>query len=439
MARSRTLEALWSGLPHWTRSLLTALVFGAVLNLFFVSIGLLSAFKALGSGYGQQLIVSVAANPLVGLVVGILVTSIVQSSSSTTSLVVGLVAAGTLGEDPAEAVRIAIPIIMGANIGTSVTNILVSFGQIGDRRSFERAFSAATVHDIFNLLSVLVLLPLQVMTNFLGKLSMAATQGFSALGGLKFASPLKLLVKPQQKALATLIDQPGVASFVIGVLLIFGMLYGVTHLSQRSVLGKPVGLRRAAFAVLGGLLIALLVQLPGLIRSTELATLIVALTGLFGALYLMVAIMKAVVLTRIERLFHDYIFKTPVRALVVGIVFTALVQSSSATTSLIVPLAGAGLLTLEQVFPYTLGANIGTTVTAMLAALSLGQPAAVAVATAHLLFNIFGIVLFYPLRRLPLAMARKLGELCLISPLVAPAFVGGVFFVLPLLLIFLMR
>ena len=59
---------------------------------------------------------------------------------------------------------VAIPIIMGANIGTSVTNTLVSMGESSDRNMFRLAFAGATVHDMFNWLAVLALLPLECAT-----------------------------------------------------------------------------------------------------------------------------------------------------------------------------------------------------------------------------------------------------------------------------------
>ena len=86
---------------------------------------------------------------------------------------------------------------------------------------------------------------------------------------------------------------------------------------------------------------------------------------------------------------------------------TFVVQSSSVTTSLIVPLAGAGIVKLRKIYPYTLGANIGTTGTALLAALATGNPVAVTAAFAHLVFNIFGIIIFYPLKVIPLTLAEK--------------------------------
>lgn len=66
---------------------------------------------------------------------------------------------------PVLTVRVAIPIIMGANIGTSVTNTIVSLTQMGDRNEFRRAFAAATVHDMFNWLSVIVLFPIEIITS----------------------------------------------------------------------------------------------------------------------------------------------------------------------------------------------------------------------------------------------------------------------------------
>jgi len=430
------LQTLWDELPPPWRSLLSAAAFLVALDVFFVSIKLLSAFKALGAGYGNDLILNLADNPFIGLLIGILVTSVVQSSSSTTSLVVGLVAAGTLGDDPASSVRVAVPIIMGANIGTSVTNTLVSFGHVGDPREFKRAYAAATVHDFFNLMAVCVFLPLQAATNFLGRLALAMTRMFEQVGGLSFVSPLKLLVKPQQALVKALVAQHPAAAFVIATVVTLVALHLLTTLGRRTAAGQPTLALRVLGALGAGGVAAAMTAWPGVTHSPELATLLLALSGLFGALYSMVRIMRTAVLTRIERLFHDYLFKTATRAFLLGALFTALVQSSSVTTSLVVPLAGAGLLQLAQVFPYTLGANVGTTVTAMLAALSLGDAAAVAVATAHLLFNLLGIVVFWPLRKVPMSLAQRLAALSVAWPAAAPLFVVLVFFVIPLCLIF---
>jgi hypothetical protein len=168
-------------------------------------------------------------------------------------------------------------------------------------------------------------------------------------------------------------------------------------------------------------------------------TLIVALALLFVALKLLVDLLKALMSGRAERVLHRRCSARPSRPSRRGCVMTVMVQSSSITTSVMVPLVAAGIVTLEQVFPFTIGANIGTTVTALIAALSTGSLAAVTVAFSHMMFNICGTLIIYvppPIRALPLAAARALGRLTVETALYAVAYVVVVFFVLPFLLIF---
>ena len=344
----------------------------ALMYAFFLSITLMGdSFKFFGSAFAEQLLTT-TANPFVGLFIGILATSLVQSSSTVTSMTVGLVAGGALS------VPGAIPIVIGANIGTSVTNTLVSIGHISRPAEFQRAFAAATVHDFFNLLAVLILFPLQLTTNFLGIASEFLGRTLSESGGLTLVNPIKLVVDPVADAIARLTGESGVIILIIAIVLLF------------------VSLR-----------------------------------------YIM-ANLKVLVIGRVEAFFDAVLFKTALRAMAFGLVLTIMVQSSSITTSLAVPLAGAGILTLQQIFPMTLGANMGTTITAMLAALVTGSEAAVTVAFAHVLFNIFGITLIWPIRRVPIFLATTLADCVLRSRLVPFAYIGTVFFLIPLILIYLL-
>ncbi|KZS18083.1 putative Sodium-dependent phosphate transporter [Daphnia magna] len=95
-------------------------------------------------------------NPVVGLMIGILVTVLVQSSSTSSSIIVSMVGANVL------TVAIAIPIIMGANVGTCVPNTIVSFAEIGNKNEFRRAFAGAMVHDIFKWITMLVLFAVEI-------------------------------------------------------------------------------------------------------------------------------------------------------------------------------------------------------------------------------------------------------------------------------------
>jgi sodium-dependent phosphate cotransporter len=129
----------------------------------------------------------------------------------------------------------------------------------------------------------------------------------------------------------------------------------------------------------------------------------------------------------------------------VGIVVTVMVQSSSITTSLLVPLAGAGIITLQQAFPITLGANIGTTVTALLASMAVSGPNAqsgVTIALVHLLFNLTGTLMIYPvkaIRRIPLKMAQGLADIAANSRQWALLYVIILFYAVPALFAFAER
>ena len=131
------------------------------LYLFLVGIkGLSSGIKHLGGDFAKQ-IMTTTSNPFIALVIGILATTLFQSSSTTTSIIVGMVSGGAI------TLTGAIPMIMGANIGTTVTNTIVSMGHIRRGNEFKRAFSASTHHDIFNVLSVIILLPLEIAFGFI--------------------------------------------------------------------------------------------------------------------------------------------------------------------------------------------------------------------------------------------------------------------------------
>jgi sodium-dependent phosphate cotransporter len=112
-------------------------------------------------------------NPVAALIVGMLVTALIQSSSTTTSIIVSLVGSDALAVEP------AIYMVMGANIGTTITNTIVSMGQMGNGDELERAFAGATVHDMFNILTVCVLFPLEIITGYLEKLTWAMVKNFT--------------------------------------------------------------------------------------------------------------------------------------------------------------------------------------------------------------------------------------------------------------------
>jgi sodium-dependent phosphate cotransporter len=369
------------------RTLSKILLVAGLLYCFLVSIGLMgAAFKGFGKGFAESLI-QTTSNPFIGLFIGILATSIVQSSSTTTSIVVGMVGSGVMK------VPNAIPIVMGANIGTTVTNTLVSLGHVSRRDEFRRAMSAATVHDFFNLMCVSVLFPLELLTGYLEKSATLMSTLFKDIGGIKFTSPIKLATEPTVHSIQA------------------GVLWASKLISSNS-----------AFA--------------------NVLVLVASVLILFFSLYFLVRVMRSLVVRRAEIVLDNVISRSALLAFFAGLFFTVVVQSSSVTTSLLVPLVAAGILTVEAAFPITIGANIGTTTTAILASFATGRIEAVVIAFAHFLFNMTGTVFIFPIRRfrmIPIRLAYWLGDLAADKKRYAFIYVLGVFFAIPALLILISK
>ncbi len=359
--------------PIWLRLIFVL----ALLFAFLVAIRLMgSSIKAFGKGAAGSMFDGVA-NPFAGLAVGTLATVLVQSSSTTTSTIVSLVGNGTLK------LASAVPMIMGANIGTTITNTIVSIGHVRQGNEFRRAFAAATVHDFFNLLCVIALLPLEIGTGVLEKSASAISGKLTSIGGSEYESPIKQAVKSAGNWLQGSVEALGFEGKALaGVMLVIG----------------------------------------------------IALT--FLCLIFITKNLKVVFSGALERTLNKQLGRSGLIGIGVGILMTVAVQSSSITTSLLVPMCAAGVLTLRNAFPIMLGANIGTTVTALLASMGTDNPDGLTIALVHLLFNMVGVLLFYPLpilRDIPIRMAEKLAAGAQKNPFIVVAYVGGVFVLLPLL------
>jgi solute carrier family 34 (sodium-dependent phosphate cotransporter) len=351
---------------------------------FLVGVALLeSGIAGLGRGFQEGLLRQIA-NPLSGLFAGILLTVLVQSSSVSTATIVGLVGAGTID------VSLAVPMIMGANVGTTVTNTLASLGSIRRVDEFRRAFTAATMHDFFNLLAVAVLMPIELLTGVFTRSAVALT-GLLRDTGVSATpppSPLRTAVKLPVTALKDALSAGAVPT-----------------------------------------------------RIAALTTLAVGLGLIFLALASITRNMRQLVRGSVERAMNRIVGRGGGSiGILVGILVTIAVQSSSITTSILVPLVAAGILSVRSAYPITLGANVGTTVTALIASLAVSQPAGLTIALVHTLFNVTAIALVFPvpaIREVPIRMAEWLAGITARNRSVVAVYLIGLFLVIPLLGIFL--
>ena len=332
-----------------------------------------------GEGFTEGLLSGVS-NPFAGLAAGVLFTVLVQSSSVTTATIVALVGAGTL------TVSVAVPMVMGANIGTTITNTLVSIGHVRRGNEFQRAFSAATVHDFFNLMVVAIMFTIEQATGFLEKSAHAIANSLAIGGGGSYKSPIKAAVSSGEKLFSSIFEWCGLE-------------------------GSGLATAKVIFGI-------------GLI---------------FLCLTMITKIMKKVIAHKAERAMNKALKKSVVFAIAVGAIITMAVQSSSITTSLIVPMCGSGILSLEAAFPVMLGANIGTTITAFLASLATDKNGLV-IALVHVIFNVIGtigILIIPRARQIPIALAEGLAARAVRNKLWVIAYVFIMFLVIPLLGIFL--
>lgn len=365
-----------------SRQWLSWLIVVALVYLLLAAVGAIGGGFKSAAGDNAKDLFAFATNPFVGLMIGLVATALIQSSSTVTSIIVGLVAGGL-------PVQIAIPLIMGANIGTSLTSTIVALGHVRNGEEFRRAFSAATVHDAFNILAVAILLPIE------------------------------LLFHPLQ----------------ISSEMVAGLLVSDASLDMGSV-----NLMKTILQPASDLLQFLVSWLPGPVWQGVVLILI----GIGLILFVVSAIgrvLRKVMVGRAKDIMHASVGRGPISGMASGTIITVLVQSSSTTTSLIVPLAGTGVFSMRQVYPFTLGSNVGTCVTALLAATAItGGNAVLAlqIALVHLFFNVLGIALIYGLpflREIPPRIAEGLATLAQRNKLYVAGYIGGIFFVLPLTLI----
>lgn len=389
--------------------------------LFFLAIDLVST--GMKGSFAEPLKLFLATNAaefteLRSFSIGVLGTALAQSSSAVTSMTVVLAQEGVMP------LLIAAGVVHGANLGTSVTSSIVAFATEAPKATgnllhdgwnlltrprgegFRRAVGAALVHDFFNIIMVTAILVFLELP--FGWVLYLSERSATALEGHIGASD--------------------------------GLLAATAALSPSTWTGPVSDGLFGAFAWgvegSGGLLP---VWLPGL------ALVMIGLPLLFFALKGFTRGMKNKVLSGLDlsdlrRVGERLLGRSPADTFVRGLLLTILVQSSSATTSMVVPLAALGLFGVRRIFPFILGANIGTTVTALIAATSAaGQPGfheGMTIALCHLYLNSAAVVVAVVVvglptsvigsaefladnaERRPWTLLAYLGALCVGMPLV---------------------
>ncbi|UXX78478.1 Na/Pi symporter [Reichenbachiella carrageenanivorans] len=346
------------------------------LLVFLWSLDLMtSSFHVIGNDTVIK-VLAITSNPFISLFIGLFITAVIQSSSTSTSLIVAVVASGGM------TLENAVPMIMGANMGTTLTSTIVSLSYITDNKEFKNAIATGVMHDFFNIMTVMVLFPLEYYYHVLSKLS---TQVVTALN--------------------------------------------LSHTPAAK--GQESGL--SFFDMINGFLIDSV--------EYKFVLVLVACIALFASIKIISKIISNRMIGASEERFQEVFFKNKLNSFGLGTVLTAGIQSSSITTSIIVPLGATGKIHLSKIYPYIVGANVGTTITALIAAFNKSE-AALSIAVVHFLFNLIGSILFLVipyLNQLPIRYARQFGLMTMQYRVIGFFYILFIFFILPLALIFLHR
>ncbi|GHM99976.1 sodium:phosphate symporter [Cytophagales bacterium WSM2-2] len=360
---------------NWKNFLRNTIYFLLALLVFLFSLELMiSSILRLGSTFTDAILLA-TSNPFTGLFIGLLATAIIQSSSATTSITVALVASGSLS------LQSAVPIIMGANIGTTITSTIVSLSFINRKKEFRRAVSAGTYHDFFNILTALILFPLEYNFQVLSSLAQYIATHF--------------------------FNEPAAQSNISFKMLGLGLSWPVNFISE------------------------------GIGNGYWLAALSLAM--LFGSILFFRKVITNVFGFGSQTKFRKFFFKNPYKSFAWGLLTTAAIRSSTVTTSLVVPLVAKKVIKLRQAGAFILGANIGTTITAFLAS-TFNSNAAISIALTHFLFNFIGVLFFFRtpfLKEIPFKLCTNLGRLTLKNRLIGFLYLLLTFFLIPFSLIFL--
>jgi len=342
--------------------------------LFLFSINLMiGSFEQIGIDTARSFL-SVTENPFISLFTGLLITAIIQSSSTTSSLIVAVVASGSMSFEN------AIPMIMGANIGTTLTSTLVSLSFIAKKMEYQKAFSAAIIHDFFNIITVLILFPLEYYFNFLSRAAYKISDLFSTYFS---NTELNFNFKWDLTSYLTAFLNDIISNPVISLLIAFGLLFLSIKVISKQISKTLMGQ-----------------------ENNHLGKLL---------------------------------FRNPWKSFGLGVLLTAGVQSSSITTSVIVPVAASGSVSLKNIFPYIMGANIGTTITALIAAFFISTDA-ITIALIHVFFNLIGLLLFVftpLLKSLTIDLSQKMGSFTRSYRLFGLYYILIIFFIIPFILIYL--
>ncbi|KAI6180824.1 Progestin and AdipoQ Receptor family [Aphelenchoides besseyi] len=333
-----------------------------ILSLLGVAFRLIGG-KGLGSAIRHS---SFLHNPIAASIIGMVISMVIQNTTTFMSVLVSMVAGRLL------TVHEALPFMIGTEIGGSVLNVLVSMAQSGNSDQFRRAFATAVMNDVFNLLNYVVLLPTEMAFGLIEKTSGFLVRPLSHTRTVKvrtleaFTSPLiQLVVQIDNDAITKIAAMSGNKT-AIALLDRPTFIHRCVNMTNGETVEDCSYFHLFAYSTWSDVTIGILLLI------ISIGTLLGCLVGIVRIMKSLLAGSVAVFVRRV--LDHDcpypFRFLTGYLIMLIGGLIVAIIQSSNVFRSSLIPLAGIGVISLDRIYPLFVGANIGTTSTATLAALS---------------------------------------------------------------------
>ncbi|CAG5085636.1 Oidioi.mRNA.OKI2018_I69.PAR.g10950.t1.cds [Oikopleura dioica] len=429
--------------------------------VFIFAIGLLSdSFQVLGGAFLNEVIEHAEAyleDPFCGLCMGILLTVLCQSSSTATSIFITLVGSGLF------TVKVGIYCIYGANVGTSITSTLVAFGNVATPREFKAGMACAAIPAVYDYLIVLVLFPLEIwfdlMEMFVTALAPYPPEECQKDPTLPECEhhdtgfdPIAVITEPIQQYILV-INKAGLGEKDYHGSFVQYCKDNLTAINETEhdpcfypddsncppVNGSTYMTPGERYCCFFGDYLSdetFSVKFTDSCIEKEKHMFVnscmsdeaiggicfaIAFVLMYGALVGVVKCLKSVLEGSIQQVLKDNIDKnlpypfgwlTEYLYVVAGLVLTIAVQSSSIVLAILTPIVAIGVVSIDRAYPITIGANIGTTITGLIAAFANASGNfhdALAVSLSHMFFNIFGFILFFliPITRAPVIKASN--------------------------------
>lgn len=272
----------------------------------------------------------------------------------------------------------AIPIVFGSNIGTTFTCLVLSFSHFDKKSEFERGMTAALLHNLFNIICAMIFFSIEFSLSGFSRISLLLGQQLKVIMGGGFNSvvnPFTYLITPLESALDKI---------------------------------HPIGLLIASFCLVYTSLRAIVWFFSHQLQAYE------------------------------SKFFDSAKESNKYKTFLSGLSSTAIVHSSSTTTAFMIPLAATKKISLNTAFNFIIGANLGTTLTALSGSLSKSETS-ISVAIVHVMFNFLGFIIFFyitPLNRFIQKLASSMARFFEKNRIYFVAYIVVIFFLIPFVLIY---